>query len=71
MDWIGWVIFGLAVLGAALGVLNTWHSLDQRRVSLRVRPALAIPTPVPGRREAADPVQHGNREPKPISRHYK
>ena len=44
-DWdlIGKVItFSIAVLGAILGVLNTWNSMNQRKVKLRVVPAHAI-----------------------------
>lgn len=37
------VTFAVAVLGAVLGVINTWHNLDKSRVKLRVRPAHAIP----------------------------
>lgn len=33
----------IAVLGAVLGVINTWHGLDRSRVKLRVIPAHAIP----------------------------
>ena len=32
----------LAMLGAVLGVINTWHSLDQTRVKLRVVPKRVI-----------------------------
>jgi hypothetical protein len=39
----------IAVLGAVLGVINTWHSLDKVRVKLVVRPRAAIPV------GAADP----------------
>jgi hypothetical protein len=37
------VTLAIAVLGAALGVINTWHALDRTRVKLRVRPKHAIP----------------------------
>lgn len=37
------ITLAIAVLGAALGVINTWHGLDKYRVKLRVRPAHAIP----------------------------
>lgn len=37
------VTFGLAVLGAVLGLINTWHAVDKSRVKLRVRPSHAIP----------------------------
>lgn len=33
----------IALLGAVLGVINTWHGLDRTRVKLRVRPSHAIP----------------------------
>jgi hypothetical protein len=33
----------IALLGAVLGVINTWRGLDQSRVKLRVVPAHAIP----------------------------
>ncbi len=35
--WIELVTFGLALLGAVLGVLNTWRTLNRDRVKLRVR----------------------------------
>lgn len=37
------VTLAIALLGAALGVINTWHALDNTRVKLRVRPMQAIP----------------------------
>jgi hypothetical protein len=37
------ITLAIAVLGAALGVINTWHGLDKSRVKLKVRPAHAIP----------------------------
>ncbi len=37
------VTFAIAVLGAVLGIINTWHNLDKSRVKLKVRPAHAIP----------------------------
>ncbi len=39
----------IALLGAVLGVINTWHAIDKSRVKLRVRPKQAIPV------GAADP----------------
>jgi hypothetical protein len=39
----------IAVLGAVLGLVNTWHGLDKSRVKLKVVPAHAIPV------GAADP----------------
>ena len=37
------ITLSIAILGAALGLLNTWHALDRTRVKLRVRPKHAIP----------------------------
>jgi hypothetical protein len=37
------VTFAIAVLGAVLGVINTWIGLDKSRVKLKVAPAHAIP----------------------------
>lgn len=37
------VTFSLAVLGAVLGVINTWKALDKDRVKLRVVPKYVIP----------------------------
>lgn len=37
-----WVTFGLAVLGAALGVINAWKSWVADRVRLKVLPASAF-----------------------------
>jgi len=37
------VTLAIAVLGAILGIINTWHNLDKRRVKLKVTPAHAIP----------------------------
>lgn len=39
MDWKETVTFGLAVVGALLGVLNTWRSLIKDRVRLRLNVA--------------------------------
>jgi hypothetical protein len=39
------IVPSTALLGAALGVLNTWNSINQRKVRLRVRPAYAIAVP--------------------------
>lgn len=33
----------IAVLGASLGIINTWHALDRTRVKLRVVPKSAHP----------------------------
>jgi hypothetical protein len=37
------ITLAIAVLGAVLGVINTWIGLDKSRVKLRVAPAHAIP----------------------------
>jgi len=42
-NWTQLITFSLAVLGAVLGVLNTWRNIDQCRVKLRVIPKQAIP----------------------------
>ena len=36
------VTIAIAALGAVLGIVNTWHALNQRRVRLRVVPKLAV-----------------------------
>jgi hypothetical protein len=35
------ITMSIAAVGAVLGVINTWHSLDQRRIRLRVVPKIA------------------------------
>lgn len=45
LPWKDFITVGAAVLGAGLGIMNTWHSLNARRVRLRVRPAHAIMVP--------------------------
>lgn len=37
------ITFAIAVLGAVLGIINTWQALDKSRVKMRVRPKHAIP----------------------------
>ena len=37
------ITFGLALLGAVLGIMNTWRNFDKDRVKLRVTPKTAIP----------------------------
>lgn len=37
------VTMSIALIGAVLGVMNTWNAMDQRRVRLRVTPKIAIP----------------------------
>lgn len=38
MSWQGAVTFGIAILGAVLGILNTWQAMRRDRLRLRVRP---------------------------------
>jgi hypothetical protein len=44
-SWQAWLTFGIALLGAVLGVMNTWHSLRRDKVRLRVRP-LSVAHPI-------------------------
>lgn len=37
------ITFAIAVVGAVLGVISTWHSLDRSRLKLKVVPGHAIP----------------------------
>ncbi|MDZ7888356.1 MAG: hypothetical protein U5M72_03475 [Pseudomonas sp.] len=37
------ITLSIAILGAVLGVISTWHALDRSRLKLKVRPAHAIP----------------------------
>jgi hypothetical protein len=37
------VTMSIAVVGAVLGVMNTWNNMNQKRVRLRVIPKVAIP----------------------------
>jgi len=41
-QWMEYITFGIAVLGAVLGVMNTWNNINQGRVRLRVRPLNVI-----------------------------
>lgn len=43
MSIIEGVTLAIAILGAVLGIINTWQALDKSRVKLRVRPKQAIP----------------------------
>jgi len=42
LPWKDIITIGLASVGAALGVMNTWNALSQRRVWLVVRPTYAL-----------------------------
>lgn len=37
MNWVQWVTFGIAVVGATLGVFNAWWMVRRDTVRLRVR----------------------------------
>lgn len=37
------ITLSIAVIGAILGIINTWHGLDKSRLKLKVRPAHAVP----------------------------
>ncbi len=43
MEFMGTITFGIAFLGAVLGIINTWRNIDRDRVKLLVKPAHAIP----------------------------
>lgn len=43
MSIVQGITLTIAVLGAVLGLVNTWHALDRTRIKLRVRPKHAIP----------------------------
>lgn len=45
LTWKEGITLALAMLGAVLGVLNTWNAISQRRVRLRVKPAYAFAVP--------------------------
>ncbi len=45
VPWKDAVTLGVALLGAALGVMNTWNAMSQRKVRLRVKPSFAIAIP--------------------------
>jgi len=36
------ITFSLAVLGAVLGIMNTWENFDKDRIKLKVIPARAV-----------------------------
>ncbi len=41
LPWKDFITLGAALLGAGLGIMNTWAAISARRVHLRVRPAFA------------------------------
>ncbi|GAA3099618.1 hypothetical protein GCM10010520_51320 [Rhizobium viscosum] len=43
--WNEAITLGVAMLGAGLGIMNTWQALNANRVKLRVKPAFAIGIP--------------------------
>ena len=40
--WQSWITFAVAVLGAVLGIINTWQGLRRDNVRLRVRPLSVV-----------------------------
>jgi hypothetical protein len=48
IPWKDYATISAAMLGAVLGVMNTWNTINQRRVRLRVRPSHAISVPEGG-----------------------
>jgi hypothetical protein len=45
LSWVESVTLAIAILGAALGILNLWRAYSADRVRLRVRPAFAFAVP--------------------------
>jgi hypothetical protein len=43
LPWKDYITLGAALLGAVLGIMNTWNAMSARRVRLRVRPVHAFP----------------------------
>ena len=41
LPWMDYVTLAIAALGAGLGIINTWHGLNQRRMKLMVVPKVA------------------------------
>ena len=51
LSTINIITFGIALLGAVLGLINTWCSYDRDRVKLKVIPKIAFPVgPIPDKR---------------------
>lgn len=44
-SWNEAITLGIALLGAVLGLMNTWQAISAGRVKLRVKPAFAIGYP--------------------------
>jgi len=44
-QWKEVITFGIALLGAGLGIMNAWYAFNQRQVRLRVKPAHMITAP--------------------------
>jgi hypothetical protein len=42
LPWKDYITLCAAIIGAVLGILNMWNTLNQRRIRLRVSPAHAI-----------------------------
>ena len=38
LPWRDYLTFAAAMIGAVLGVMNMWNTIDQRRVRLRITP---------------------------------
>lgn len=38
LPWRDYLTFAAAMIGAVLGIMNTWNAVDQRRVRLRITP---------------------------------
>ncbi|MBI1802942.1 MAG: hypothetical protein HY033_11260 [Ignavibacteriae bacterium] len=47
---ISFITLAIAVLGAVLGVINTWNAIERDKVKLRVVPKLAVPIGLPDNR---------------------
>ena len=45
MTWAQAITLAIAVLGAVLGIINTWAKISERRVRLRVRPMSTVGGP--------------------------
>jgi hypothetical protein len=43
MSWVQGITLAVALVGAVLGVINTWHHLSKDAVRLKILPAHALP----------------------------